>query len=72
MAGSRCCRALRHANKASVEEAIAAYLEADRESGAPAQRQRALEAGLAADAEHAALLKIEDALERDTLKRLVR
>ncbi len=60
------------ANKASVEEAIAAYLEADRESGAPAERQRVLEAGLAADAEHAALLKIEDALERDTLKRLGR
>jgi glutamate dehydrogenase len=60
------------ANKASVEEAITAYLEADRASSAPAQRQRALEAGLAADAEHAALLKIEDALEQEALKRLGR
>ena len=60
------------ANQASVEEAIAAYLEADRESGAPAERQRALQAGHSADAEHAALLKIENALERETLKRLKR
>ena len=57
-------------SKASVEKAIAAYLEADRESGAPAQRLRSLEASLAAQAEHAALLTIEDALERNALQRL--
>jgi glutamate dehydrogenase len=57
-------------NKASVDKAIAAYLEADRESGAPSQRQRTLQAGLTADAEHAALLKIEDALESAALQRI--
>jgi hypothetical protein len=43
-------------------EAVAAYLRADRESGAQEQRRRVLELGLSAQAEHEALLKIESSL----------
>lgn len=50
-------------SKTSMEQAISAYLKADREAKAAFLRQSAVEAGLTADAEHAALLKIEDSLE---------
>jgi glutamate dehydrogenase len=43
-------------------DAVAAYLKADRESGAPEKRRRVLESGLSAQAEHEALLRIESSL----------
>jgi glutamate dehydrogenase len=49
--------------KAGIGEVVAAYLDADRASGAPELRRRVVEAGLAAQAEHAALLEIEAGLE---------
>jgi glutamate dehydrogenase len=51
------------ASKAELNETVLVYLTTDRESDAPSLRQRALEGGLAADAEHQALLKIEESLE---------
>ena len=51
------------ASKATPSEAILAYLTADRQSNAFSQRQRTLQVGLTAEAEHKALFKIEDALE---------
>ena len=56
--------------KGNVQGAIAAYIEADLESGAPSKRQRTLKAGLAAEAEHAALLEIEDVVLAAAIKRL--
>jgi glutamate dehydrogenase len=50
-------------SNAKPDDAVSAYLTADRETNAAFLRQRTLEAGLAADAEHAALLKIENSLE---------
>ncbi|MDM7998232.1 MAG: NAD-glutamate dehydrogenase [Acidobacteriota bacterium] len=55
--------------KMSLEETVLAYLAADAKAAAAQSRQRVLESGLAADAEHAALLKIEDAVEAAVLKR---
>jgi hypothetical protein len=49
--------------KIGVSEAILAYLKADRAANAAMQRRMVLDAGLTADAEHQALLKIEDSLE---------
>jgi glutamate dehydrogenase len=51
------------ASKATPDEAILAYVTADRQSDAFSQRQRTLQAGLTAEVEHKALLRIEDALE---------
>jgi glutamate dehydrogenase len=50
-------------SKAGLSETVLVYLTADREANASALRQRTLAAGLTADAEHEALLKIEDSLE---------
>jgi glutamate dehydrogenase len=50
-------------SKANLGEAALAYLTADRETKVSSLRQRALEAGLSAEDEHKALLKIEDSLE---------
>ncbi len=55
--------------KMSLEETVLAYLAADAKAVAAQSRQRVLESGLAADAEHAALLKIEDSVEAAVLKR---
>jgi glutamate dehydrogenase len=55
------------ASKSRLDQAVAAYLKADRDINAGFLRQRTLEAGLTADAEHAALLKIEDSLESAAL-----
>ena len=44
-----------------------AYLDADRESGAPARRDAIAAAGMKPEEEFAALLAIEDALEQATL-----
>ena len=49
---------------------MTAYLEVDREAGAPALRRRRCESGRPAEAEHAALLEIEEALEAAALSRL--
>jgi glutamate dehydrogenase len=53
--------------KMQLDEAVSAYLEADRESKAAFLRQRTLEGGLTAEAEHIALLKIESSLESAAL-----
>jgi hypothetical protein len=50
-------------SKAGLDEALAAYLKADRESGAGERRRQVLESGLAAQAEHEALLQIETSIE---------
>jgi glutamate dehydrogenase len=52
--------------KSAIGDVVAAYLEADRASGARALRQQVLKAGLSAEAEHAALLHVEEALETAT------
>jgi glutamate dehydrogenase len=43
-------------------DAVAAYLKADRASKAAERRKRVLESGLSADAEHKALLDIENSI----------
>jgi glutamate dehydrogenase len=60
------------ASKKGLSEAVLAYLAADREMDAASLRQRALESGLTADAEHAALLQIENSLESAAFDRLAR
>jgi glutamate dehydrogenase len=60
------------ATKKGLSEAVLAYLAADREMDAASLRQRALESGLTADAEHAALLQIENSLESAAFDRLAR
>jgi glutamate dehydrogenase len=50
------------ANPAGMGEAVASHLEADRKSKAPERRRRVLESGLAAQAEHEALLEIENSI----------
>jgi len=57
-------------SKVSPDKAIAAFLEADRACGALKQRQETLGSNLGADAEHAALLAIEDAVQAAAVKRL--
>ncbi len=57
------------ASKMPLEDVVLAYLTADEKTGAAQSRQRVLESGLAADAEHAALLKIEEAVEVAVLGR---
>jgi hypothetical protein len=42
---------------------VAAYLQVDRAAGAPALRERLQAKGRSAEAEHRALLEVEDALE---------
>jgi glutamate dehydrogenase len=54
---------LMDALKVGVSEALLAYLDQDRAAGAASQRRQIVDAGLAAGAEHQALLKIEDSLE---------
>ena len=55
---------------AGIGEVMTAYFEAEREAGAAALRQKALESGLPAEAEHEALLEIEQGLEAAALSRL--
>jgi glutamate dehydrogenase len=50
-----------------ISEAILSYLKADLAADADSQRRKVLDAGLSADAEHQALLKIEDSLEAAAL-----
>jgi glutamate dehydrogenase len=60
--GVRILQSLLAANPGGVGEAVMAYLEADRKSKAEERRRRVLESGLAAQAEHEALLEIENSL----------
>jgi glutamate dehydrogenase len=53
-----------------VGEAVAAWIEVDREAGAPALRQAVLASGWTAGEEQAALVEIEDALEAAAAARL--
>jgi glutamate dehydrogenase len=53
-----------------LPQAVTAYLKADREANAAYLRQCALEASLTAEAEHTALLKVEDSLESAALRLL--
>jgi glutamate dehydrogenase len=55
---------------AGIGEVMTAYFEAEREAGAAALRQKALESGLPAEAQHKALLEIEQALETAAVSRL--
>jgi glutamate dehydrogenase len=50
-------------SKAGIGEVVAAYLQVDRAAEAPALRERLQAKGLSAEAEHRALLEVEDALE---------
>jgi glutamate dehydrogenase len=54
--------------KINVSEAILAYLKADQATDSDSQRRKVLDAGLAADTEHQALLKIEDSLEAAVMR----
>jgi glutamate dehydrogenase len=58
------------ATKASIGQVIAAYLEVDRESGAPERRAGILHAGLGAKPAHEVLLQIESILEGAVRDRL--
>jgi len=55
---------------AGIGEIMTAYFEAEREAGAAAARQKALDSGQTAEAQHRALLDIEQALEAATVSRL--
>lgn len=55
------------ATHADIGAIIAAYLDADRETGAAALRSKILGSGLSARAEHEALLEVDKALEAVTL-----
>ncbi len=55
------------ATNAEAGTIIAAYLDADRESGAPAKRAAVLTGGLSTQDEHAALLEVEETVEALTL-----
>jgi glutamate dehydrogenase len=55
---------------AGIGEVMTAYFEAEREAGAVALRQKALDSGQAAEAQHKALLDIEQGLETTALARL--
>ena len=67
--GSAVLSKLTAQGNATVERAVEAYLAADRELRAPESRRGALASGLAAEAEHAALLEIENAVEQSALRR---
>jgi glutamate dehydrogenase len=54
------------ATRSGIGETVTAYLDLDRESGARALREQILAARLSAAEEHAALLRIEEALEAAT------
>jgi hypothetical protein len=57
--------------KAGIGEVVTAYVDVDREAGAPSLREAVLGAGLPAKAEQEALLEIEELLEassRDVLE----
>jgi glutamate dehydrogenase len=56
--------------KNGIGEAAAAWIEVDRESSAPALREKVLAAGRPAGEEQAALVEIEDALEAAARERL--
>jgi glutamate dehydrogenase len=55
---------------AGIGEVMTAYFDAEREAGAAAARPKALESGQAAEAQHQALLDIEQALEAAAVSRL--
>ncbi len=56
--------------RAGIGEIVPAFLQADREMGAPAKRDAAIAKGQASEAENRALLEFEDALEAATRKAL--
>jgi glutamate dehydrogenase len=56
--------------KAGIGETVAAYLDVDRSSGAPALREEVIAAGLEAQPEHKLLWEVEDALETSTREKL--
>jgi glutamate dehydrogenase len=56
--------------KAGIGDIVAAYLEADRSLGGPAKREAILAKGQSADAEHRALLELEESLEQAAQKAL--
>ena len=58
------------ASDAGIGEIMTAYFEAERDAGAAALRQKTLDQGLPAEAEHQALLDIEQDLEAAVLSRL--
>jgi glutamate dehydrogenase len=58
------------ATKAGLGEVVAAYLEVDREAGAPAKRDAAIAKGQPSEAENRALLGIEESLEAAVRQRL--
>ena len=58
------------ATDAGIGEVMTAYFEAERAAGAAGLRQKALEAGQAAEAEQKAFLEIEQGLETAALSRL--
>jgi glutamate dehydrogenase len=55
-------------SKTGIGEVVAAYLQVDQAAGAPALRERLQAKGLAAEAEHKALLEVEEALEAAAAK----
>ncbi len=57
-------------SKTELSQAVLVYLTADRDSDSSSLRRNTLEAGLPADAEHNALLKIENSLEAAACERL--
>jgi len=59
---------LQTAFKAELHESALAYLTADRQMNAPLQRKQILAGGQSFDAEHKALLQIEDAVELASMK----
>ena len=58
------------ATKAGIGEVVAAYLEVDRETDAPAKRNAVIAKGSPSEAENRALLEIEESLEAAVRKRL--
>ena len=68
--GSTFLSRLTAATRAGVSEVVEAYLEADRELGAPAKRDAAIAKGQPSEAENRTLLEIEEQLEAATRKAL--
>jgi glutamate dehydrogenase len=58
------------ATDAGIGEVMTAYFEAERDAGADALRQKTLQTGLSAEAEHKALLGVEQGLEAEAISRL--
>ena len=50
-------------SKTGIGEVVAAYLQVDRAAEGPALREKLQAKGLSAEAEHRALLEVEDAIE---------